>query len=74
MKLVLPKEGGVDVLLVVQICPDEPSNIPTLSAVEVCQWPQRVCAKDDAPENIPAIVVTLDTFHLEMSNLNDVAE
>ena len=37
IKLVLPKEGGVDVLLVVQIRPGEPSNIPTLCAVEVCQ-------------------------------------
>ena len=37
------------VVLVMQIRPDEPSNILTLSAVEVLHDPQSVCAKDDAP-------------------------
>ena len=38
MNSVLPLEVGVDVLvLVVQICPGEPSNIPFLYAVEVYQ-------------------------------------
>ena len=62
------------VLVVVQIRPDEPSNIPFLSAVEVTHAPQRVCAKDDAPENISSMLVTLDTSQLEMSLLNDDAE
>ena len=47
---VSPLEVGVDVLpLVVQIRPDEPSKILTLSAVEVSHAPQSVCAKDNAP-------------------------
>ena len=61
-------------LLVAQIRPDEPSNIPSLSAVEVNHAPQSVCEKDDAPENIFPMLVTLDTSHLEMSALNDDAE
>ena len=32
-----------------EIGPDEPSNIPSFSAVEVSHAPQRVCVKDDAP-------------------------
>ena len=64
----------VEVLvMVLQIRPDESSNIPSLSAVEVYHAPQSVCAKDDAPENISAMSVTLDTSHLEMSPLNDDA-
>ena len=35
--------------LLSQILPDEPSNIPSLSAVEVLHSPQSVCVKDDAP-------------------------
>ena len=61
------------VLVVVQSRPEEPLNIPSLSAVEVTHVPQSVCAKDDAPLNISAMVVTLDTYHLEMSLLNDDA-
>ena len=49
--------------LVVQIRPDDPSNMPSLSAVEVTHEPQSVCANDDAPENIPAMVVTVETSH-----------
>ena len=61
----------VEVLvLVVQIRPDERKNIPSLSAVEVGHAPQSVCAKDDAPENIDSMLVTLDTSHLERSPLN----
>ena len=56
---------------VVQIRPDEPSNISALSAVEVLHTPQSAWAKDDAPENMPRMVVTLDTSHLETSPLND---
>ena len=42
----------VEVLvLLVQSCPCEPSNIPSLFAVEVSHAPQSVCANDDAPEN-----------------------
>ena len=59
--------------VVVQICPDEPWNIPSFVAVEVNHAPQRVCAKDDAPENICFMSVTLDTSHLDMSPLNDDA-
>ena len=65
----------VVVLLVVQILPGEPSNIPSLSTVEVSHAsPQRVCAKDDASKNMSAMFSTLDTSHLEMSMLNDDAE
>ena len=42
----------VKVLVVVQRRPDDPSNIPPLSAVEVTHAPQSVCAKDDALLNI----------------------
>ena len=64
----------VEVLaLVVQIRPDEPSNIPSLSAVEVSHAPQSVCAKDDAPEKMFFMLVTLNTSHFEMSPLNDDA-
>ena len=62
------------VVLVVQIRPDEPSNIPSLSAVEMSHAsPQSVCAKDDAPKNMCSMSVTLGTSHFEMSTLNDVA-
>ena len=72
MELVSPLEVRVDGLaLVAQIRPEEPSNIPFLSAVEVYHAPHSVCANDVAPENISAMSVTLDTFHLEMSPLND---
>ena len=66
MEVVVPVEGDVMevvVLIVVQIRPDEPSNIPSLSAVEVLHAPQSVCAKDDAPENICFMLVTLE--HLD---------
>ena len=62
------------VVTVVQICPDEPSNIPSLFAVEVLHLPQSVCVKDGAPENISFMLVTLDTSHLERSPVNDVPE
>ena len=80
MEVVLPVEVKtvvvmeVVVLIVVQIRPDEPSNIPSLSAVEVLHAPQSVRAKDDAPANVCFMLVTLDTSHLEMSTLNDNAE
>ena len=61
------------VLVVVQIRPDEPSNISSLFAVEVIHAPQSVCAKDDAPLNMMFMPVTPDTSHLEMSPLNDDA-
>ena len=61
------------VVVVVQIRPDEPANIPSLVAVEVLHSPQSVCANDDASENISSMSVTLDTSHLEISPLNDVA-
>ena len=57
-----------------QIRPDESVNIPFFSALEVCHFPQSSCAKDDAPENISPMLVTLDTSHLERSPLNDDAE
>ena len=62
------------VLVVVQIRPDEPSNIPPLYAVEVIHTPQSVCANDDASSNMSSMSVTLDTSHLERSLLNDDAE
>ena len=65
----------VEVLvMVVQIRPDEPSNIALLSAAEVTHAPQSVCAKDDASENISCMLATLNTSHLEMSLLKSDAE
>ena len=66
----------VEVLAVgMQIRPDESSNIPSFFAfLEVYHAPHSVCAKDDAPENIFAMLITLRTSHLEMSPLNDDAE
>ena len=60
-------------VLGVQRRPDESLNIPSLSAVEVIQTPQSSCAKDDAPENISSMLITRDTSHLEMSELNNDA-
>ena len=57
-----------------QIRPDEPPNIPSLFAVEASHAPQRVCAKDEAPLNILIILVTLDTSHFDRSPLKDDAE
>ena len=69
------KKVFVLVEVVMQICPDEPSNMPLLSAVDMSHAvPQSVCANDDAPENICFMFVTLDTSHLEMSPLNDDAD
>ena len=66
---------AVEVLvLVVQSRSDKSSNISVLTAVEVLHAPQRVCVKDDAPENILSMLATLDTSHLEISTLNDDAE
>ena len=62
------------VVLVVHNRPGESSNIANLSAVEVSHAPQSACANDDAPENIPSMLSTLDTSHLERSPLNDDAE
>ena len=62
------------IIVVIQIRPDEPSNILSLSAAEVIHVPQRVCENDGASENILTILATLDTSHLEMSLLNDDAE
>ena len=69
---------GLEVVLlldvVVQIAPDEPyTNHQSLSAFEVSHAPQSVCEKADALLNMPIMLVTLDTSHLEMSLLNDVA-
>ena len=54
-----------------QISPDELSNILWVSALDLNHAPESFCAKDDAPENINLMVVTLDTSHLERSALND---
>ena len=62
------------VLVLVQIRPDEPANIPSLSAVEVSHSPQSIWANDGAPKNMSLMVITLDTSHLGMSPLNDDAE
>ena len=63
----------VVLVLVVQIRPDDPSNIPSLFAIEVGHAPQSICAKDEAPENICFMLVTLDTSHSERSLLKDDA-
>ena len=75
MKIVLLIKVVAEVVLaVVQIRPGEPVNIPSLFAAEVYHAPHSVCAKDDAPENICSILVTLETSHLAISPLNDDAE
>ena len=61
-------------VVVLQMLPREPVNIPSLCAVEVYHAPQRVCENDAAPENMPCMVVTLDTSHEAISPLNDDAE
>ena len=72
--LLLEVAAVVEVLLLdAQIRPDEPSNIPSLFAVEVSHAPQSVCAKEEAPWNIFCMLITLATSHLEMSPLNDDA-
>ena len=56
------------------IDPDDSRNMYFLFAFERTQAaPQSVCLNDTAPENIPSILVTLDTAHFEMSQLNDSA-
>ena len=60
--------------LSVHIRPGESVNIPSLSAFEVYHAKQRVCVKDEAPENMSSMLITLDTSHLERSPLNDDAE
>ena len=60
-------------LVVVQSRPGELSNIPSFFAVEVIHAPQSVCAKDDAKANMLSMLVTLDTSHFDMSQLNDDA-
>ena len=61
-------------VVVAEISPDDPLNIPLLSAVEVYHSPESACVNDDAPENISFMLVTLDTSHLKISALNDDAE
>ena len=76
MEVVMEVVVGIvvdEVALGAQIRPDESTNIERLFAVDVLHAPHRVCANDDAPENMPNILITLDTSHLEMSPLNDVA-
>ena len=79
-KVVLPMEVVVKVVVgVVALAPVVQSrldftNISVLSAVEVSHAPHSVCEKDDAPENICFMVVTLETSHLEISPSNDDAE
>ena len=55
-------------------CPGEFLNMSNLFAAEVTHTPLSVFSKDDAPENISPMFVTLDTSHLERSTLNDDAE
>ena len=59
-----------------QIPPDErePRNILVCFAVELLHVPQSVCVKDLATANICSMLVTRDTSHLEMSQLNASAE
>ena len=64
----------VFVELVMQILPDDPTNISVLLAVEVSHLPQSDCEKKCASWNMLCISVTLETSHLEISQLNDDAE
>ena len=54
--------------------PGEFLNISNLFAVEVTHTPLSVFSKDEAPENISRMFITLDTSHLERSTLNADAE
>ena len=63
----------VVLVLVVQICPGDSKRIASLFAFEVIHAPQSVCAKDDAKANMLSMLVTLDTSHFDMSQLNDDA-
>ena len=66
---------GLEILvLTLQIRPDEAENIPYFFAVEVNHAPQSMCVKDDAPENISSMLITLDTSHLDTSLLKDDAD
>ena len=51
MGIALLLELAVVLVLGIQIRPDEPSNIPSLSAVEASQAPQRLCAKDETQKH-----------------------
>ena len=42
--------------------------------MEVDHSPQSICAKDDAEANMSDMSVTIDTSHIERSQLNDDAE
>ena len=81
MEVVFLLDLGVEMVVEVVVLggatvrPDEPSNIPSFfAAMFVLHVPERVCANDDAPEKISAMLVTLDTSHSERSRLNDGAE
>ena len=53
------------------IDPDEPANMLILVAFEYTQVvPQSSCLNILASMNMPSILITLDTSHLEMSPLN----
>ena len=61
------------VLVLVQNFPGDSQKISLLCAFEVIHAPQSVCAKDDAKANMLSMLVTLDTSHFDMSQLNDDA-
>ena len=65
---------GVDVHTVDDIDPDECLNALILLAVERTHaGPQSSWLNDVASQNMKSMLVTLDTFHFDMSLLNDVA-
>ena len=65
---------GANVCPVRIIDPDDPANILLLLAFELTQAaPRSSWLNDFAKKNILSILVTLDTSHLEMSQLKDVA-
>ena len=72
--------GSVEMLLVMEMVdgehiePGESLNMPSCCAFELTQLtPQRVWSKDAAPEKMTAMLLTLDTSHLDKSWLKDVA-
>ena len=71
MEVLLPV--GAHIFPDESICPGDLSNIRSFPAVEVLHAPQSVWVNDDAEPNIKAMLVTLDTSQLEMSQLNDDA-
>ena len=69
----VPPGGEVICRYPPQIFPGDPSNMPSLIAVEVNHAPQSVRLKAEAPLNMLVMSLTLDTSHFDRSTLKDIA-